>query len=386
MDMQPQSGFPLAGGEMARAVRAYEWAGSPVGPIDSWPEALRVALMLILGSPEPMYLVWGPRLVFFFNDAYRPILGPRLASALGTSLPELWPDAWEAVKAGVEKGFAGESSRFEDLPIGLARYGAPEETWWTFSYSPVRDGTGEVVGLLCITNETTDRVRATTAIRASKTRNRQILDSAIDYAIVATDLDGRVTRWNEGAHRVIGWTEQEMLGQQVHRFFTPEDNANGQVAKEMSRALQTGRGTDERWHLKKSGSRFWASGEMTPLKGEDGHVIGFVKVLSDRTVQRLAAEALEQSERRYRLLYEAIDAGFCIVEVKYDEKQSPCDYRFLEVNPAFEKQTGLRNATGKWMRDLAPGHEQYWFDTYQHQDRGVHPIRVRGACPWATLV
>ena len=365
MDVQVQTAFPLAGGEMGALVRAHDWAATPVGPTETWPEALRVVLALILDSPESMYLVWGPKLTFFFNDAYRPILGARLPGALGASLPELWPDAWASVRDGVEKCFAGEATRYVDLPITMTRNGPPEDTWWTFSYSPVRDGSGHVVGLLCLTNETTDRVRATAALSASEARNRQILDSAVDYAIIATDLDGRVTRWNEGAYRIIGWSEQEMLGQPVHRFFTPEDNAHGQVDKEMTAALNVGRGTDERWHQRKSGERFWALGEMTPLKGEDDVVTGFVKVLRDRTAQRLAAEALEQSERRYRMLYEAIDAGFCIVEVKCDEKQAPRDYRFLEVNPAFEKQTGLRNATGRWMRDLAPEHEQYWFDTYQ---------------------
>ncbi len=239
----------------------------------------------------------------------------------------------------------------------------------------MRDGTGRVVGLLCITNETTERVRATAALTASEARNRQILDSATDYAIIATDLDGRVTRWNEGARRIIGWTEEEMLGEQIDRFFTPEDNARGQVDKEMAGALRVGRGTDERWHLRKDGQRFWALGEMTPLKAEDGVAVGFVKVLCDRTAQRLAVEALEQSERRYRMLYEAIDAGFCIVEVRCDEKRVPNDYRFLEVNPAFEKQTGLMDAPGKWMRNLAPDHEQYWFDTYQRIAETGEPVR-----------
>ena len=266
MDVQRPPGFPPIGGEIGAMIRARDWTGSPVGALETWSEALRVALALVLASPESMYLVWGPALTFFFNDAYRPILGPRLPSALGASLPELWPDAWEAVRPSVEKGFSGEASRFEDMPIAMARHGAPEDTWWTFSYSPVRDGTGRVVGLLCITNETTDRVRATATLCASEARNRQILDSATDYAIVATDLDGRVTRWNEGACHVIGWTEAEMLGQTVHRFFTPEDNTRGQVDSEMKGALRTGCGTDERWHLRKDGRRFWFFCDMSTMK------------------------------------------------------------------------------------------------------------------------
>ena len=127
-------------------------------------------------------------------------------------------------------------------------------------------------------------------LRASDRRNSQIIDSAIDFAIVATNLDGRVIRWNEGARHVLGWSEAEMLGHPVDCFFTPEDVAAGLVAIEMRNALETGRDHDERWHQRKGGERFWAVGEMTVLRDEHGAAIGFVKVLRDRTEQRHAEE------------------------------------------------------------------------------------------------
>lgn len=120
----------------------------------------------------------------------------------------------------------------------------------------------------------------------SEARHKAIVDSATDFAIVATDLDGRVTRWNRGAERVLGWAEEEMLGDTVERFFTPEDRACGRAAIEMRCALETGHGNDERWHMKADGTRFWAQGEMTPLRAADGSVEGFVKVLRDRTPER----------------------------------------------------------------------------------------------------
>lgn len=98
-----------------------------------------------------------------------------------------------------------------------------------------------MAGLFCVTHEPTERVRSTALLRACNARNRQILDSAIDYAVLATDLDGRVTRWNEGAHRVLGWTEAEMLGQSLERFFVPEDVAGGRVEAETRNSL-----TDDR--------------------------------------------------------------------------------------------------------------------------------------------
>jgi PAS domain S-box-containing protein len=123
---------------------------------------------------------------------------------------------------------------------------------------------------------------------------RQVVESAVDYAIVGADLQGRVTSWNEGARRLLGWTEAEMRGQTVHRLFTPEDVAAGTVEMEMDAARTRGRASDERWHLRKSGERFWASGEMMPLRDAGGEVTGYVKILRDRTEQRLAEARLQE--------------------------------------------------------------------------------------------
>lgn len=134
--------------------------------------------------------------------------------------------------------------------------------------------------------------------------NERILDGANDYAIVATDPEGRITRWNAGAELIMGWTEAEMLGRPVDDFFTPEDRAADVAREEMRLALQTGHGPDERWHLRKDGGRFWASGEVKPLTSRDGEVLGFLKILRDRTMEREAAAALQASELRYRSLVE----------------------------------------------------------------------------------
>ncbi|WP_277980168.1 PAS domain S-box protein [Sphingomonas phyllosphaerae] len=193
---------------------------------------------------------------------------------------------------------------------------------------------------------------------------RLIIESAVDYAIVGLDADGVITSWNAGARNIMGWSTKQAVGQSVTLFFTPEDAEAAIPAAEMRAAVRHGRGLDERWHMKADGSRFWAIGEMMPLRSADGEMEGFVKILRDRTEQRKAAVALSDSEDRYRTLYDTIDEGFCIIEVRCDDAAKPVDYRFLEVNPAFTRQTGLVDAAGKWMRDLAPDHEQYWFDLF----------------------
>jgi len=261
-----------------------------------WPPRLRAAIATILNAPEAMFVAWGSDLTLFFNDDYSLLLGSQFERATGSPLRELWSDMWGQVGPIVDKALAGEGSRYRDLPLTLWRYGSEEKAWFSFSYAPLRDEDGAICGIFCVCDETTETVRAEAEWRATEARNRQMLDSASDHAIIATDLAGRITRWTSGAHRIFGWSESQMLGQTMHGFFAPEDIVQGQVEAKMHRALTEGRAVAERWHLRKSGERFWASGEMTPLRDGAGTVLGFVTVLRDRTEERQAAEALRVSE------------------------------------------------------------------------------------------
>lgn len=138
---------------------------------------------------------------------------------------------------------------------------------------------------------------------------QQIQDSAIDYVIVSTDLQGRVKTWNAGAENVLGWAKNEAIGAQLSICFTPEDNAIGQSEYEMQLALETGRAPDERWHVKKDGSLFFASGAITPLRDEAGIVEGFVKVLRDQTQRHLQKERLQVTEERLQYALEGAGDG-----------------------------------------------------------------------------
>src|SRR5215218_1805882 len=112
-----------------------------------------------------------------------------------------------------------------------------------------------------------------------------------------------------------------------------------------------------------------------PITGPDNRIIGGVLAFEDIT-RRVAAEAaLRASEERYRSLFNSIDEGFCIVEMIFDENEKPIDYKFVECSPSFEKQTGIKNAIGKRMRELYPTHEQHWFDTYGRIARTGQPER-----------
>ncbi len=263
-------------------------------------------------SPGFMVMLRGPEhVVEMMNPAYQQLIGHREVTGLPIreALPEIAGQGYYEMLDAVWR--SGEPVVGNGEPVTLQRNpGAPgEQRFVDFVYQPLRDASGQVAGIFVLGSDVTQRMASERAIRSAEIRNRQILDGAVDYAIMAFDLDGRVTRWNEGARRVLGWTEEEMLGHDIARIFTPEDQAVMRHKTEMALALVQGAGNDERWHVRKSGERFWANGEMTPLRDDADTATGFVKVLRDRTEQHRAAEALRQSEARLRRAQEAGGVG-----------------------------------------------------------------------------
>ena len=135
---------------------------------------------------------------------------------------------------------------------------------------------------------------------------RQIVDSAVDTAIISTDTEGRVTTWSEGAHRILGWTEAEMLGQPLDRLFPDPAAAEAHLRRERADALAHGRGGGEDgWRRRKDGSQIWAVGEMSPIRDDAGSLIGFTKVLRDRTAQRETEQLIRQERRTLEVLNRA---------------------------------------------------------------------------------
>jgi signal transduction histidine kinase len=154
------SEFLAGGGEMGARIRVLDWAKTPLGPVDSWPQSLRSPLSMLLPSKAQIILFWGPQFVVFYNDAYRPVFGAKHPYALGLPGREAWSEIWDdmlhALLAGVVR--TGEAFRASDLLFLLERYGFEEETYFDVSYDPVRVESGEVGGVYCIVTETTERV------------------------------------------------------------------------------------------------------------------------------------------------------------------------------------------------------------------------------------
>ncbi|MBN1239198.1 MAG: response regulator [Gammaproteobacteria bacterium] len=151
--------FLAAGGETGALMRSMDWASTPLGPTASWPQSLRTTVSTCLNSRFPMLIFWGPSLVKIYNDAYRQMLGDKHPLAMGAPAREVWPEIWHIIAPMLDRVMTfGEATWSENQRLLLERHGFTEETYFTFSYSPIRDETGQVAGVLDAAAETTRQV------------------------------------------------------------------------------------------------------------------------------------------------------------------------------------------------------------------------------------
>lgn len=158
--MEPTKSIrPLeGGGDMGALMRGHDWSTSALGPTTTWPQSLRTALSILLDSHFGMYIAWGRDYVQFYNDRYRPILGATKHPAIGKRASETFAESWHIIGPLFDQVMGGEAVGSDDWMLPLDRNGYLEECFFTFSYSPVRDESGDVGGVLVTVAETTARV------------------------------------------------------------------------------------------------------------------------------------------------------------------------------------------------------------------------------------
>lgn len=163
-------------------------------------------------------------------------------------------------------------------------------------------------GLLVAVEDATARQEAERDRRASETRFQLLVQNATEYALFMMDPEGRIVLWNPGAERLLGWTEEEALGQPGAIIFTPEQRAAGIPEQEMARAREASAAQDLRWHVRKDGRRFWGTGIMTTVRTADGAFSGYAKILRDDTERKEAQDALEALNSRLHQLNRTLEA------------------------------------------------------------------------------
>ena len=187
----PSLEFLASGGNTGALMRAHDWSQSPLGHPSSWPQSLRTIVALLLQSQFPMFVAWGEALGFLYNDPYAEILGAKHPRALGRRFYEIWSEIWPDISPLIDAAMAGQASYREDLPLVMNRKGYDEQTWFTFSYSPVFDESGKVAGMFCACSETTSKVVAERGLRElNETLERRVNEALAERKLLADIVEG----------------------------------------------------------------------------------------------------------------------------------------------------------------------------------------------------
>src|SRR4051812_15624428 len=193
--MADRASWLLGGGEMAKVIKGKDWSATALGPIETWPQSLRTVVSLAQASLSPISLAWGPSHTQIYNDGYWPICGEKHPRSMGQDFSECWASAWPAIGAAFERALAGETSFLEDQRMFLDRNGYLEETFFTFSFSPIRDESGGVGGLFHPVTETTSkmigqrRTRTLSLLAAHASSTKSSTESLASAARVLSDAE-----------------------------------------------------------------------------------------------------------------------------------------------------------------------------------------------------
>ncbi len=348
------------GSRMGAEVRAHDWSATSLGSPDGWPPALRVRLAQMLACPTAMFLAWGPELLCFYNDAYRPILGYRQTESLGRPFREVWASIWDEIEPLVQATLEGRSQTLTDVMLDLSREGRPEQSWWSFTYSPALDDTGAVNGLFCVTAETTERVRGEAALRESEDHFRHTVE--LNPQVPWTcDSDGNITSYSKRWLEITGQRPGEPLGSGWVKALHSEDVEV--TLATFATALASGDPVDVDYRIRMAatGDFRWMRARAFPRRDASGAIVrwyGVVEDVHDRklaearlhemnaTLERRVEEALAQ-RKLWADVFETTDALVCALDT---------DFRVLAANRSWiaevEAVYGVRPRIGDNLLDL----------------------------------
>jgi PAS domain S-box-containing protein len=320
--LQSSLQFLAGGGKVGALMRSHDWASSPLGDPATWPQSLRSVVGLLLESRFPMFVAWGKELGFLYNDAYADILGEKHPRALGRRFADIWSEIWPDISPLIASAMAGEATYREDLSLIMNRRGFDEQTWFTFSYSPVRDEDGAVAGMFCAVAETTQKVVAEMALRNSEEAlrilnttlearvadtlaERQVLADIVegtDIIVIVADLNYRLLGINKAGQSAFEqvYGVRPEIGDNLLSLVSDKPNHLAQIKAYWDRALAGEQFTEIDEFGDESLARRAFEVRFSPLFGSDGRQIGAYQFVQDVTERLREQERLKQAEEALR--------------------------------------------------------------------------------------
>lgn len=310
--------FLDGGGELGEMTRNYDWAASPVGPVELWPQSLKTLVGTILHSGFPMFLWWGEEMVQFYNDAYRPSLGEtgKHPKALGQFGKECWPEIWEIIYPLIHQvQTTGKSFFLEDQLVPIFRNGMIEDVYWTFSYTPVIKEDNTIGGVLVICHETTKKVVAFNELKSAQRRLSQselnlkniILQAPVAMAILKGPKHV-VEIANDRMFALWGKSREETLDQPIFDLLVDaRDEGFEEILDRVYRTGETHRAYGASVTLPRDASKevVYVHFVYEAFHEADGSIGGVMVVAVDVTSEMIARKRLEASENRIRSLVES---------------------------------------------------------------------------------
>lgn len=329
-------------GTMRALVRAMDWSKTPLGPMQAWPQSLKTAVDLCLDSPVAMIVLWGPELVQIYNDGYAAIAGAKHPTALGQRTRECWPEVWYFNAPIYAAVWRGEARSFKHQRLSIARNGHAEDAWFDLAYSPLRNESGAVAGVLVTVVEVSGNVRASDALQASEDRLRTVLESTTD-AVLVLDRDWRVVFQNRRAKALIGGG-RDLTGANLWAAFPRSEGSR--FWHEYHRAMREQKPVEFTASLSESGPYFEIHAHPSP----DLLTIFF----RDVTEQRRGEAALRHSEELARRHLEEIEAVYATAPVGLAVFDT--ELRYVRVNARFAEMDGapVEAHIGRHARDIVP--------------------------------
>lgn len=310
--------FLQGGGQMGALMRAKDWSGTPLGPAHGWPAPLRVAVSLMLQSRQPVSVAWGPELTYLYNDSYLPICGNKHPQALGQPLGVLWREVWAILGPASDAVKRGEALWFEDMPFDLRQGETPGLSFFSFSYTPLRDEAGAVVGIFCMALETTEKVRLEQRLNQEVESQWRSFKQAPGFIFTLRGPD-HVFEFVNDAHQRLS-RRPNVVGQPMREAF-PDLAAQG-FCELLDEVYRSG----ERYVAHGVPARFQAYPDApeelrrldfiyAPVLNDEGQVTGIFCEGQDVTEQFEAQCSLREKEEQLRLATEAADLGLWDVDL-----------------------------------------------------------------------